>query len=311
MHIRLFLALAILSACNFVKAQKEEINPLDTFSREPIPILVEPMRYPDGLPEELIRDIERTAYKTLEDHWHFQVVNHSEEENTGEVDPEYIFQLSLEPLIDNVSQQDLLDTNKQVIGRSISITGGISANLRITNIVSGELKYVRDIKVTQYAVGSKYYQTSTFYFSSGKSGNRQRPYPSTPDKEALIIQDEKTRLLTSSLKLWKTAWQKEITRIFPCAIHLVEVIDGSAKKPKVIRIDAGKDFGLRKNVYLTLGTIKVYEAMGETFAKFEQLGYYYPKEIEDNQSTGNIFGGRKAVGTALAEGQQVYLRLQN
>ncbi|MEL7221838.1 MAG: hypothetical protein AAGJ93_10995 [Bacteroidota bacterium] len=310
MQIRPFLALVLLLFCSFLQAQKAEVDPLDTFSRAPIPILIEPMRYPEGLPEELIRDIESTAYKSLEDHWHFQVVNHSEEENTGEVDPEYIFQLSLEPIIDNLSQQDLLDTNKQVIGKRINLTGGISANLRITDIVSGELKYVRDIKATQSATGSKYYQTSTFFFSGGKTGNRQRPYPSTPDKEALIIQDEKNRLLDSALKAWKTAWNKEITRLFPCAIHLVEVLEGSEKKPKVIRVDAGKDFGLRKNVYLSIVTIKAYEAMGETFATHEQLGYYYPKEIEDQQSTGNIFGGRKAVGTALAEGKQVYLLLQ-
>jgi len=142
MQIRPLFALALLLFCSFLQAQKTEVDPLDTFSRAPIPILIEPMRYPEGLPEELIRDLESTAYKSLEDHWHFQVVNHSEEENTGEVDPEYIFQLSLEPIIDNLSQQDMLDTNKQVIGKRITLTGGISANLRITDIVSGESTFL-------------------------------------------------------------------------------------------------------------------------------------------------------------------------
>jgi hypothetical protein len=88
------------------------------------------------------------------------------------------------------------------------------------------------------------------------------------------------------------------------------VLDGSEKKPKQILVDAGQDFDLQKNVYLTLVTIKTYEALGEQFVRYEHLGYYYPKEIEAHQSTGNIFGGRKAVGEALAAGKQVFLRLQ-
>jgi hypothetical protein len=259
---------------------------------------------------ELVSKIEQTAYTMLEDHWHFQVINHSKEENTGEIDPEYIFQLSLEPLIDNLTQSDILDTNEQVIGRRFNLTGGISANLRITDIVSGELKYIRDIKLTQSTVGYKDFNKRTFHFNTGKSVARKRPYPSSPEREALILQDEKNQLLESALNSWDAAWEKEINRVFPCPIHLVKVLDGSTKKPKEIQVDAGHDFGLQKNAYLTLVTIKIYEAMGEQFVRYEQLGYYYPKEIEAHHSTGNIFGGRKAVGEALAAGKQVFLRLQ-
>lgn len=307
---------AILLTLPFEVAAQEAVE-IDTFSRDKIPVLVEPMLFPQDAPPGLVERIQTVAYKLLEQHWHFQVVNHSTEENTGEIAPEYIFQLSLQPLIDELSQRDVLDSNKVLVRTSYSIRSGLRLNLRVTNIVSGELKYSRDVESIEQTAGSKFFRPPYMRFaetskvaSSQFDKGIQYPFPESPEAEAQILQEQKNRLMVKALDEFPDIWTHTLSELFPVAIHLVEVIDGSAKKPKKILIDAGEDFGVRIGWPMDLYTYKVYRAMGEEFVREEPLGNFYPVDIKANSTIGRIWGGRKAVGEALARGDQIFLRFR-
>ena len=95
----IYLGISIALSALQTSAIAQEAVVVDTFTREKIPILVEPMQFSEDIPPGLVERLQLAAYKLLELHWHFQVINHSTEQNTGEVDPEYIFQLSLRRLL--------------------------------------------------------------------------------------------------------------------------------------------------------------------------------------------------------------------
>ncbi len=311
----IFVALSILQT----SAIAQETVEVDTFTREKIPILVEPMQFSDDIPPSLVERLQLAAYKLLELHWHFEVINHSTEQNTGEVDPEYIFQLSLQPLIDELSQRDVLDSNKVLVRTSYSLQAGIRLNLRVTDIVTGELKYSRDVESVQRTSGNKFFRPPSMHFAEDSKAAASRtsslsgykyPFPSSPEAEAQILQEQKNRLLTKSLDAFPDIWNRALSELFPVAIHLVEVIDGSAKKPKKILIDAGEDFGVEIGWPMDLFTYKVYRAMGEEFVREETIGNFYPYKIGPNSTVGRIWGGRKEVGEALARGEKVFLRFR-
>lgn len=304
------LLLGLLAISTPLSSQQNQL--IDTFSRDQIPILIEPMQYPEGLPAPLVERIQAVAYTSLENHWHYQVINHSSKANTGEIDPEYIFQLSLEPLIDELSQNDSRDSNRVVFRTNYFFQAGISLNLRVTNIVTGEIQYSEEVESRQYGQGRKNFKARTFFFDYGRRPDwyfpKKLPYPSSPEEEAQIILNHKADMLNKALDEFPAIWQRTLVEIFPSPIHLVSVLDGSKKKPKVIVVDAGLDFGLKKNAPMELYVLKVYNAMGEQFVREERLGYFYPKEIEANSSVGNILGGRKAVGQALERGETIFCR---
>lgn len=315
----LFMSLFLIQ----INLQAQEAVEVDTFSRNKIPVLVEPMQFPENTPPRLVERIQLIAYRTLEQHWHFQVINHSEEENTGEVDPEYIFQLSLQPLIDDLGQRDVKDSNDVHVETKYYVKSGMRLNLRVTNIVTGELKYSQDVESIASSTGTKSFRPPTMRFvntdtrvasrftNTGLGPGAGYPFPKSPEAEAQMLQEEKNRLLMKALDDFPGIWQRTLSGLFPVAIHLVEVINGSETKPKKIRIDAGEDFGVRIGYPMDLYTYKVYRAMGEEFVREETLGNFYPADIQADHTIGRIIGGRKDVGEALARGEQIFLRFRN
>ncbi|MEL6658789.1 MAG: hypothetical protein AAFP77_29860 [Bacteroidota bacterium] len=308
--IFLFCLLAVLGT----QAQGEAVT-IDTFSRDKIPVLVEPMKIPADLPPAMVERIQLVAYTALERHWHFQVINSSTEENTGEVDPEYIFQLSLQPLVESLSQNDSRDTNGVLTRTNYFISEGIRLNLRITDIVTGELKYSQDVESIKSARGRKYFASRQMVFAYGatvdwRSNTNRYPFPTSPEMESQIILEEKNKLLRKALDEFPARWQETLTKIFPSPIHILSVVDGSAKKPKKVKIDAGADFGISRGYPLEAYTYKSYRALGEQFLREEVLGTFYPVEVGPNTTIGRIFGGRKEIGEALARGDTVFFRFK-
>ncbi|MGH1437383.1 MAG: hypothetical protein ACRBG0_23290 [Lewinella sp.] len=297
---------------NYAIGQENQL--LDTFSRDKIPVLIEPMQFPADVPPGVVERVQQIAFLSLERHWHFQVINHSTEENKGEVDPEYIFQLNMEPLIDDLSQSDALDTLGMLTRTNYSLAGGFSFNLRVTNIVTGELKYSREVKCVTRAYGRKNFLARNFVFDYGRNPDwkfvKMYPFPGSPQEEATIIQEQKNKLLLDALDALPAVWNKELSALFPCPIHLVKVVAGKTKKPTRVIIDAGADNGISIGDPLELFTYDVYQAMGQTFIREEKLATFYPIEIEENQTRGSIYGGRKEVGQALERGETVFLRFK-
>lgn len=295
-------------------ASGQENQLLDTFSRDKIPVLVEPMLFPDDVPPGVVERVQQIAYLSLERHWHFQVINHSTEENKGEIDPEYIFQLSMEPLVDDLSQSDVVDSLGRLTRTNYSLAGGLSFNLRVTNIVTGELKYSREVKCVTRAYGRKNFLARNFVFDYGKNPDwksvKMYPFPGSPQEEAAIIQEQKNKLLLDALDAFPGVWNKTLSGIFPCPIHLTQVLSGKKKKPAQITIDAGEDQGISKGSPLELFTYNVYQAMGQTFVREDKLATFYPTEIGEHQTNGYIYGGRKEVGQALERGETVFLRFK-
>lgn len=294
----------------------QETAEIDTFSRKKIPVLVEPMQFSSDIPPGLTERIQLVAYTILEQHWHYEVINHSSAKNTGEIDPEYIFQLSLQPLIEDLSQNDIRDTNKVLVRTDYYLSEGIRLNLRVTDIVSGELKYSRDVESIKSARGRKYFNSQMMAFAYGATvnwnlGTTKYPFPNSPEEEASIIQEEKNKLLLKALDELPAIWRQTLVEIFPVPIHLGTIINGSSKKPKQVQIDAGEDFGIRKGYPLEVYTYKVYRALGEEFLREEKLSTFYPVDIGPDSTVGRLYGGRKEVGDALARGEQIFLRFKN
>lgn len=283
---------------------------LDTFSRAEIPVLIEPMQFPADVPPLLVERIQNVAYLSVEQHWHYRVVNNSTEENTGEVDPEYLFQLSLEPLVDDLSQRDIYDTLGVLTQTKYSVTAGLSFNLRVTNIVNGELKYSREVRAVKGATGYKNFLARNMVFSYSETQKKMYPFPASPQMEAEIIQETKNKLLLDALDAFPAIWQQALNELFPAPMHLVKVIKGKRKKPKMIVVDAGEDYGISKGAILDLFTYDVYQAMGQTFVREEKLAAYYPTETEAHRSSGYVYFGRKEVGRALERGKQVFVRFR-
>ena len=309
------LMIGLIYVASVTVLQAQEAVEIDTFSREKIPVLVEPMKIPNDLPPALVERVQLVAYTALERHWHFQVINHSTEENKGEVDPEYIFQLSLQPLIQNLSQNDTRDTNGVLVRTNYYLSEGIRLNVRITDIVTGELKYSQDVESIKSARGRKIFRSQQMLFAYGatvdwRSNTSSYPFPTSPQMEAQIIQDEKNKLLRKALDDFPAVWQRALTEFFPSPIHLVSVVDGSAKKPKMVMIDAGEDYGLRRGYPLEAYTYKAYRALGEQFLREEVLGTFYPTEIRPNSTIGRIYRGKREVGEALARGDTVFFRIK-
>jgi hypothetical protein len=295
-------------------ASAQENQLLDTFSRDKIPVLVEPMLFPGDVPPGVVERVQQIAFLSLERHWHFQVINHSTEENKGEIDPEYIFQLSMEPLVDDLSQIDALDSLGRLTRTNYSLAGGLSFNLRVTNIVTGELKYSREVKCVTRAYGRKNFLARNFVFDYGKNPDwksvKMYPFPGSPQEEAAIIQEQKNKLLLDALDAFPGVWNKTLSEIFPCPIHLINVLKGKQKKPIQVTIDAGEDKGISVGNPLELFTYDVYQAMGQTFVREEKLATFYPTEIQEHRTSGYIYGGRKEVGQALDRGETVFLRFK-
>lgn len=307
--------LAILFCSPNTLLQAQEQVKIDTFARTKIPVLVEPMKFSDDLPPGLVQRIQQVAYTILEQHWHFEVINHSSSENSGEIDPEYIFQLSLLPLIDNLSQNDTRDSTKAIVRTNYYLSSGVKLNLRVTNIVTGELKYSHEISSIQSARGRKFFNPPNMVFAYGATvdwrfGTKRYPFPKSPAAEAQILQDEKNSLLRKALDEFPDIWRQALVEIFPSPIHLTSVINGSAKKPKEVMIDAGQDFGIRKGYAMEVYTYKVYQALGEQFIREEKLGNFYPIEVNADSCRGRLIGGRRDVGDALARGEDLFVRFR-
>lgn len=306
----LFLCCCLMAS--WASAQENQL--LDTFSRDKIPVLVEPMLFPGDVPPGVVERVQQIAFLSLERHWHFQVINHSTEENKGEIDPEYIFQLSMEPLVDDLSQIDALDSLGRLTRTNYSLAGGLSFNLRVTNIVTGELKYSREVKCVTRAYGRKNFLARNFVFDYGKNPDwksvKMYPFPGSPQEEAAIIQEQKNKLLLDALDAFPGVWNKTLSEIFPCPIHLINVLKGKQKKPIQVTIDAGEDKGISVGNPLELFTYDVYQAMGQTFVREEKLATFYPTEIQEHRTSGYIYGGRKEVGQALDRGETVFLRFK-
>lgn len=307
----IFLCCFLMS--RWVTGQDNQL--LDTFSRDKIPVLVEPMLFPVDVPRGVVDRVQQIAFLSLERHWHYQVINHSQKENKGEIDPEYIFQLSMDPLVDDLSQSDGVDSLGRLTRTNYSLAGGLSFNLRVTNIVTGELKYSREVKCVARAHGRKNFQARNFVFDYGRNPDwkfvKTYPFPSSPQEEAAIIQEQKNKLLLDALDAFPGVWNKALSEIFPCPIHLTEVLAGKKKKPAQIKIDAGEDQGISKGSPLELYTYNVYQAMGQTFVREQKLATFYPTEIYEHQTNGYIYGGRKEVGQALEQGKTVFLRFKD
>ena len=306
----LFLCCCLMAS--WASAQENQL--LDTFSREKIPVLVEPMLFPGDVPPGVVERVQQIAFLSLERHWHFQVINHSTEENNGEIDPEYIFQLSMEPLVDDLSQSDVVDSLGRLTRTNYALAGGLSFNLRVTNIVTGELKYSREVKCVTRAYGRKNFQARNFVFDYGRNPDwksvKMYPFPGSPQEEAAIIQEQKNKLLLDALDAFPGVWNKTLSEIFPCPMHLINVLKGKTKKPVQVTIDAGEDKGISIGNPLELFTYNVYQAMGQTFVREEKLATFYPTEIEEHRTSGYIYGGRKEVGQALERGDTVFLRFK-
>ncbi|MEM1216150.1 MAG: hypothetical protein AAGJ82_10720, partial [Bacteroidota bacterium] len=285
-------------------------NPLDTFASDPIPILVEPLRYPTTASLELVQWLETKLYTTLEDHWHFQVVNHSREENLGVVDPEYIFQLSLGPIIDDIFQSEKRDTSGQLLGIDLVISSGVQFNLRVTNIQTGELKYAREIKSTVTSRGFKNPYAGILSLTQDGDGQsaRVRPLPPTPAAEAQLLSAEKDRLFDLALKRLPRVWNDGLNRVFPVACYVTDITEGSAQKPTAIRINAGSSMGIKARGTWECYTAQVYEAMGEVFVYKKVIAYFSPRKIATHSTSGSVYSGRKELGEALRAGQKVFCR---
>ena len=309
------LTLTIIFLLGSMLLPAQENAALDTFSRDRIPVLVEPLQFPSDLPPGLVQRVQQVAYTALEQHWHYQVINHSSSDNTGEVDPEYIFQLSLQPLIDDLSQSDVQDSNKVVVQTNYYLARGLRLNVRVTDIVTGELKYSRSVESIKSARGRKFFTSRRMVFAYGatvdwRTNTSGYPFPNSAREEADILQAEKNKLMQQALDEFPAIWQQALAELFPVPIHLLAVENGSAKKPKQVRIDAGQDFGIRKGFPLEVYTYKIYQALGEEFVREEVLSTFYPVEVGANNCTGRLWGGRKEVGEALARGERIFLRFK-
>ena len=103
----------------------QEVMPVDTFSREKIVVLVEPMQYPPDLPPQLVEHLQEVVHGTLENHWHFHVIDPDNDAPKGALDPEYIIQLTLQPLVEDATQKDGYEwINRQQRGEVIRTRSG-------------------------------------------------------------------------------------------------------------------------------------------------------------------------------------------
>lgn len=301
----------------------EEESVVDTFSRNPIPVLIEPMKYAEDIPLPFVRQMEEFAYRSMEAHWHYQVVNNSTNESLPDtIAPEYIIQLNLEPLQQQLSSRDIKDTLDQVLFTDYLIRVDLQATLRVTEITTGELKYVKKINTYKYACGRKDYKAGTFTFADGNKVDwattsaiairaqkrRIHPLPDSPEKEGEIQQSEKNRLLRLAYANWKDRWQSTLLVIFPCRIHITKVLESKRGKPRWVQIDAGTDFRMKHNMYLRVYTQRNYEALDRTFVRTEDIGWIILKEVGEKSSRAKVTGGKKDIAAALERGDIIFCR---
>lgn len=322
-----FYLIVLLIGCfaGAVFAQEsEEESVVDTFSRDPIPVLIEPMKYAEDIPLPFVRQMEQFAYRSIEAHWHYQVVNNSTNEALPDtVAPEYIIQLNLEPLQQQLSSQDIKDSLDQVVYTDYLIRVDLQTTLRVTEITTGELKYVKKINAYKYASGRKDYKAGTFTFSDGSNinwgatvpsvvrsqGRRVNNLPDTPEKEGQIQQSEKNRLLTQAYENWKYSWQRTLLDIFPCRIHITKVLETKRNKPQWVQIDAGENFRLKHNAYLRVYTQRNYEPLDRTFVRTEDIGWLILKEVGPQTTRAKVVGGKKDIAAALERGDVLFARI--
>lgn len=322
---RFFLILMIGWLAWPVFAQEQEgESVVDTFSRDPIPVLIEPMKYAEDVPLPFVRQMEQFAYRSIEAHWHYQVVNNSTNEALPDtVAPEYIIQLNLEPIQQQLSSRDIKDTLDQVIYTDYLIRVDLQTTLRVTEIATGELKYVKKINTYKYASGRKDYRARTFAFADGSNvnwqatmgsrlntrGQRVNNLPDTPEKEGQIQQSEKNRLLMQAYESWKNSWQASLLTIFPCRIHITKILESKRGKPQWVQIDAGEDFRLKHNAYLRVYTQRNYEALGRTFVRTEDIGWLILKEVGPKTTRAKVTGGKKDMVAAIERGDILFARI--
>lgn len=311
MQLRVFIILFLTFLINgSLLAQSEEVSSLDTFSREPIPILLNAMQFPTDVPPALVERLRQVTGLSFERHWHFDVINHSSAQNDGSIDPEYVVQLTLLPLVDNMSKVSRTDSLGPYFYYSLS--QGIEIDIRVTDIVTGEVVSNRTPAVTASGVAILRTATANPYFSfqHGHVGGGQRhllPLPRSPEEEAQILSEQQRRLFLSALDEFPQQFNKILDDIFPVAIHMTKILDRNKKRVNRIRIDAGSAMGVEKGKAMRVVTYTSYDALGETFVRKDYMGWYYPTEIEEHTSEGILSGGRKDAANAVDAGKKIFI----
>ena len=293
----------------------QEVMPVDTFSREKIVVLVEPMQYPPDLPPQLVEHLQEVVHGTLENHWHFHVIDPENDAQKGALDPEYIIQLTLQPLVEDATQKDVRDSYGRKTGTDYFLAMGIRLNLRVTDIVSGELLYSQMVDSILPGRGRKRAQTGSIIFITGNKPNwshnpRSYPYAALAHEEEKILLEEKSKLFQDAIERFPYIWQKALASIFPAPIHITDILEGSKRRPYVMRIDAGSDYGIVKGRPLEVYVYKTYEVFGEKQARADVVGIFIPGEVSANSTVGHIVDGYRDIGLALVRGEQVFLRFK-